>query len=198
MIAMLRGEILALNLETHFVTVDVGGVGYDVRVSNPVMSELTLGEATQFWISTHLTDDAIRLYGFLSQLEKDFFLHLLKVKGVGPSKAMEILSGGSPEQMIDWIEMGDVKSITSCQGIGKKTAEQVVLDLKGKLGALRSSFSVHGPQLRAAGSERAQILSALIHLGFQGRDVERVVAALPENIQVEDGIRQSLGQLTSI
>jgi Holliday junction DNA helicase RuvA len=163
---MLKGQVFGLNLETNFVTVDVQGVGYDVRVSNPVKAELMLGELTQFWISTHLSDDAIRLYGFLSQLEKDFFLNLLKVKGVGPSKAMDILSGGAPEQLIDWIDTGDVKSITSCQGIGKKTAEQVVLDLKGKLGALRSSFSVE-VVTRVRTSGRSEILSALIHSGGQ-------------------------------
>lgn len=200
MIAMLKGEVLGLNLETDFVTVDVHGVGYDVRVSSPVLSDLTLGETNQFWISTHLTDDSIRLYGFLSQLEKDFFLNLLKVKGVGPAKAMDILSGGAPEQLIDWIDTGDVKSITSCPGIGKKTAEQVVLDLKGKLGSLRASFSASFP-ISSKGTPRggrSEILSALIHLGFQGRDVERVVSTLPENIDVEDGIRQSLGQLTTL
>jgi Holliday junction DNA helicase RuvA len=148
-----------------------------------------------------LREDAISLFGFSSQFEKRMFLSLVKVNGVGPKMATKILSGASLEQISNWIEMGDVKALSSLPKVGKKTAEQMILSLKGKLvlSPDEPSAAKKVPTFNAAPrfyGPRAEILSALVNLGFRAQDAERVVSDFPEDIDLQAGIRQGLHSLS--
>ena len=189
MIGFIRGKILELQIDT--ILVDVHGVGYEVSVPVSSVVDRMVGEDIQLWIYTHLREDQLQLFGFSSSLEKNFFLSLLKVNGVGPKLAIKILSGASLERLIDLIETEDVKGLTQIPKVGKKTAEQIILDLKGKLAIVPSE------EPKVSRSDRRQELtSALVHLGFRTQDVEKAIARVPETLSLEDSIRQGLQILT--
>ena len=135
-------------------------------------------------------DSSLTLFGFLSRLDKKFFLTLLKVNGVGPKLALNLMSGASVENLQKWIEAGDVKALTQMPKVGKKTAEQIILTLKGQL-----VFS-EDAQSSPKSLQRSQISSALVNLGFRLQDVEKVVEQVPHEVDVEDGIRRCLSVLS--
>jgi Holliday junction DNA helicase RuvA len=173
MIGQLRG-ILA-DKRPNQVLVDVGGVGYLVAV--PLSTYAALGELhTQvtLLIHTHVREDAFSLYGFLSSREKHLFELLLSASGVGPSLALKILSGMSAEELIPAIRGNDLARLTKIPGVGRKTAERMVVELKDKLEAVVVVEEKHAPA-SPAGVE-ADVVSALINLGYDGRTAENAVA----------------------
>lgn len=205
MIARLIGSIAEVSPETALI--DVNGVGYEVHCSLSTLAEMQAGlmeqkkTNTTVWIYTHVREDALILFGFASMIEKEMFLALLKVNGIGPKMAIHILSGGSVEQIQSMIEHEDVKALSKLPKVGKKTAEQMILTLKGKLVlAERANASL------AAGASVAsqlsfghrEISSALINLGFRSQDVEKVISQMPKEIELQEGIRQGLSALTSV
>lgn len=193
MIARLQGRVEAVDEE--FIVLDVQGVGYEVFAPAATVETCTAGDEKVFWIYTHVREDALCLYGFETPAEKKLFLSLLKVNGVGPKMAMKILSGAAPLQVRDMIENGDVRGLSQLPKVGKKTAEQIVLTLKGKL-----EFA-DAPAQRAALAPRGareEILSALVHLGFRAGDAEKVVMQMPVDVDVQEGIRKGLSQLAQI
>jgi Holliday junction DNA helicase RuvA len=200
MIAYLRGRVLETGEDS--VVIDVSGVGYELSCSSHTLSDASIaaGEFAIF-VHTQLREDALSLFGFSSVLEKRMFLSLIKVNGVGPKMAIKILSGASLNQISGWIESGDVKALSGLPKVGKKTAEQLILSLKGKLVLMPEESSSRRPSAgviptpRFEGS-RGEVLSALVNLGFRGADAERVVADLPESIDLQSGIRQGLQALT--
>ena len=172
MIGQLRGRLA--DKRPNQVMVDVGGVGYLVAV--PLSTYAALGELhteVTLLIHTHVREDALALYGFLSSRERHFFEMLLGASGVGPSLALKILSGMSVEELVPAIRTGDVVRLTRIPGVGRKTAERMVVELKDKLEAV----VVAEEKLPAskAGVE-ADVVSALVNLGYDGRAAESAVA----------------------
>jgi Holliday junction DNA helicase RuvA len=172
MIAHLRGKLIAKH--PNQAIVEAGGVGYDVTISVPTFSELpALNTEVSFFIHTHVREDALALFGFLRAQEKQLFEKLLSVSGIGPKLAITILSGMASDAMIAAIKGNNVASLTRIPGIGKKTAERMVLELRDKLDA----FGV-APETVAASPVEEDVISALVNLGYQRLAAERALAKL--------------------
>jgi len=198
MIAHLRGSILEKH--PNRLVIDVNGVGYEVFV--PLSTFYGLGEpgtGTALRVHTHVREDAIVLYGFATQLEQDLFERLISVSGIGPKVSLAVLSGIEPEDLIRAIERGDLARLTAIPGVGKKTSERIVLELKDRLP--RASLTVTGG---AAAVEapllRDDLLSALINLGYHRPLAEKAVDAAikttPEG-GFELTLKQALRELAS-
>jgi Holliday junction DNA helicase RuvA len=171
MIAHLRGRILSKR--PNQAVVDVNGVGYDVAISIPTFSELpNAGGEVSLHIHTHVREDALALYGFLRVQEKELFERLIGVSGIGPKLAITVLSGMQAEKMVAAIRGNDVAALTKIPGIGKKTAERMVLELRDKL----DSFGVAAAAVSKSPIEE-DVLSALTNLGYQRAAAERALAA---------------------
>lgn len=189
MIAYLEGQVLSL--DDSSVILKVGGVGYELLCSKNSLEEMDGGETVSLFVHTHVREDALQLFGFKSSLEKQIFLSLIKVNGVGPKSAIQILSGARPEILYGWIEDSNAKALSQLPKIGKKTAEQIILSLKGKLVMAEENSSSR------SFTERANIISALVNLGFRLSDVEKVVDQMEPSTKLDQGIRSGLQALTS-
>jgi Holliday junction DNA helicase RuvA len=172
MIAHLRGKLLVKH--PNQLILDVGGVGYDVTISVPTFSDLpSSGSEVSLHIHTHVREDALALYGFLRPSEKQLFEKLLTVSGIGPKLAITILSGMPADEMISAIRGNDVGKLTRIPGIGKKTAERMVLELRDKLPKEAVGELTQTPTLTAIEDD---VLSALVNLGYQRPNAERALA----------------------
>jgi Holliday junction DNA helicase RuvA len=191
MIAHLRGRLLAKH--PNQAIVETGGVGYDVTISVPTFSDLPgTGCEVALHIHTHVREDVIALYGFLRAGEKQLFEKLIAVSGIGPKLAITILSGMAAEEMIGAIRGNDLARLTRIPGIGKKTAERLVLELRDKLPA-------GGPEVAVVSGRSAveeDVLSALLNLGYQRAAAEKAVAASAKNGPFEVVFREALGALS--
>lgn len=194
MISSLRGRITDHDQE-GVVTVDVNGVGYEVQCSTngleEILAQATVTSEVQLLIQTFVREDAISLFGFVTSTEKQMFLSLVKVNGVGPKMAIKILSGATMNQLMAMIEAGDVKALSGLPKVGKKTAEQLILTLKGKL-----VLSEDAPKRKASNKPRSEVVSALVNLGFRLQDVEKVVEDMPSDLDVQAGVRRGLAALS--
>jgi Holliday junction DNA helicase RuvA len=173
MIGQLRGRLA--DKRPNHVLVDVAGVGYQVAV--PLSTYAALGELhteVTLLIHTHVREDALALYGFLSSREKHFFEMLLGASGVGPTLALKILSGMSVEELVPAIRGGDVARLTRIPGVGRKTAERMVVELKDKLEAV--VVAGEKPAVTSAAGAEADVVSALVNLGYEPRAAESAVA----------------------
>jgi Holliday junction DNA helicase RuvA len=173
MIGLLRGRLL--EKRPNQVILDVGGVGYLVAV--PLSTFAALGELhaeVTLLIHTHVREDALMLYGFLSAREKHVFELLLGASGVGPSLSLKILSGMNVEELVPAIRGGDIARLTKIPGVGRKTAERMVLELKDKLDAV--AFETDKPAPASPAGVEADVKSALINLGYDERAAESAVA----------------------
>jgi Holliday junction DNA helicase RuvA len=172
MIGQLRGRLT--DKRPTQVMVDVGGVGYLVAV--PLSTYAALGELhteVTLLIHTHVREDTLALYGFLSSRERHFFELLLGASGVGPSLALKILSGMNVEELVPAIRGGDVVRLTRIPGVGRKTAERMVVELKDKLEAVTVAEE---KQTASKAGVEADVVSALTNLGYDGRQAESAVA----------------------
>ncbi len=192
MIGRIQGTLVEANQDS--VILDVQGVGYEVYPHARAFVELQsqVGEQTLLWIYTHVREDALQLFGFLTVEEKNLFLQLLKVNGVGPKLAQNILSGASAAEITDWIESGDAKALSKIPKVGKKTAEQIILTLQGKL------VRIEAPIKNQQSKVFKEIQFALTNLGFKTAIVEEFLTTLSEEIEVEEGIRLGLSQLSQM
>jgi Holliday junction DNA helicase RuvA len=173
MIAHLRGNLISKH--PNQAIVEAAGVGYDVTISVPTFSELpSLGTEVSFFIHTHVREDALALFGFLRVQEKQLFEKLLSVSGIGPKLAITILSGMPAESMIAAIKGNNVAALTRIPGIGKKTAERMVLELRDKLEA----FGVSAEAVVAVSPVEEDVVSALVNLGYQRAVAEKALARL--------------------
>jgi Holliday junction DNA helicase RuvA len=173
MIGQLRGRLA--EKRPNQVLVDVGGVGYLVQV--PLSTYAALGELhteVTLLIHTHVREDALALYGFVSAREKHFFEMLLSASGVGPSLALKILSGMSVEELVPAIRGSDLARLTRIPGVGRKTAERMVVELKDKLEAVTAE--AEKPAAASPAGIEADVTSALVNLGYDGRAAENAVA----------------------
>jgi len=171
MIGQLRGRLA--DKRPNQVLIDVGGVGYIVAVPLSTYAALSeLHTEVTLLIHTHVREDAFALYGFLSSREKHLFEMLLSASGVGPTLALKILSGMSAEELIPAIRGNDLARLTKIPGVGRKTAERMVVELKDKLESM--AIAEQKPAATSAGVE-ADVVSALINLGYDGRTAENAV-----------------------
>lgn len=160
MIAHLRGRVFSK--QPNQIILDVGGVGYDVAISIPTFTSLPAdGAEVSLFIYTHVREETLALFGFLDLTEKRLFEKLLGVSGIGAKLAITVLSGLPPERLVAAIRGQDHATLTRIPGIGKKTAERVVLELKDKLDDMASA-----PMAAAAGPAGEDVLSALVNLGY--------------------------------
>ncbi len=186
MIGRLSGTLLEKTPPT--VLVDVNGLGYEVDVPMSTFYDLpALGQKVVLLIHQVIREDAHLLYGFLSAAERETFRLLIRVTGVGPRIALALLSGLSVGELAQAVSLQESGRITRVPGIGKKTAERVLLELKGKI----------APELAGAGrggavQADADILRALLALGYSERECSAVVCQLPEGTGVSEGIKQAL------
>lgn len=189
MIGYLRGKIIEVLTDTALI--DVQGVGYEINVSANTSQDLLqlLGKDIIVWVHTHVREDALSLFGFHSKEEKTLFLSLLKVNGVGPKMALSILSGGRPSEIQSFIESGDAKKLSTLPRVGKKTAEQIILTLKGKLVTIDDG-------VKGKSESHTQITSALLNLGYKSQLVDQFVNGLDPHTSLEDGVRLALRQLS--
>jgi Holliday junction DNA helicase RuvA len=172
MIAHLRGQIL--DKHPNRLVVDVGGVGYDVLV--PLSTFYGLGEVgaeTALRIHTHVREDALQLFGFATRLEQDLFERLIAVSGIGPRLALAVLSGIEPPELIRAIHRGDLPRLTAIPGVGKKTAERLVVELKDRLP--QAPDAAVAEALSTSSVPKDDVLSALINLGYHRPLAEKAV-----------------------
>jgi holliday junction DNA helicase RuvA len=173
MIGQLRGSLT--DKRPNQVLVDVGGVGYLVQV--PLSTYAALGELhteVTLLIHTHVREDALALYGFLSSREKHLFETLLSASGVGPALALKILSGMNVEELVPAIRGNDLARLTKIPGVGRKTAERIVVELKDKLDAV--VVEAERPAPASPAGVEADVVSALVNLGYEGRAAEDAAA----------------------
>jgi holliday junction DNA helicase RuvA len=173
MIGLLRGRLL--EKRPNQVILDVGGVGYLVAV--PLSTFAALGDLhaeVTLLIHTHVREDALALYGFLSAREKHFFELLLGASGVGPSLALKILSGMNVEELVPAIRTGDLARLTKIPGVGRKTAERMVVELKDKLEAV--AIETERPTPASPAGVEADVKSALLNLGYDERTADAALA----------------------
>jgi Holliday junction DNA helicase RuvA len=175
MIAHLRGKLISKH--PNEAIVEASGVGYQVTISIPTFTGLpALGSEVSLFIHTHVREDALALFGFLKAEDKQLFEKLLSVSGIGPKLAITILSGMAADAMVGAIRGNNVALLTRIPGIGKKTAERMVLELRDKL----DSFGT--PEAMAAATPvEEDVISALVNLGYQRPVVERAMTRLEKS-----------------
>ena len=191
MIASLRGSVLERSSDGT-VIVEAGGVGYVVHVTPRTLAELEPTSSAFLHVHHHIREDAQTLYGFLSRDERSAFQDLIGAHGVGPSLAMSILATHSPSTLVDVVANGDFAALTLVPGVGKKTAERLIVELKGRLAI---------PSLDMADSSGtlADLREALIGLGYTETEIRDTLRDLPEELRTarsaEDMLRFALTHL---
>jgi Holliday junction DNA helicase RuvA len=196
-IAYLRGTILEKH--PNRLIVDVAGVGYDVFV--PLSTFYGLGEpgsGIALRIHTHVREDTLVLYGFATLLEQDLFERLIGVSGIGPKLALAVLSGTEPPELVRAIERGDVARLTAIPGVGKKTSERIVLELKDRLPRVSIAAVGAGGATAEAPPLHDDLLSALMNLGYHRplaeRAMDAAIKSTPEG-SFEQTLKQALREL---
>jgi holliday junction DNA helicase RuvA len=195
-IAHLRGRLFEKH--PNRVVVDVGGVGYDVFV--PLSTFYGVGEPGSdiaLRIHTHVREDALALFGFATILEQDLFERLIAISGIGPKVALAVLSGIEPLELVRAIERGDVARLTAIPGVGKKTSDRIVLELKDRLPRVQSSAGV-AETAQPVPLLRDDLLSALVNLGYHRPLAERAIEAavkIAPGASFESTLKQALREL---
>jgi holliday junction DNA helicase RuvA len=182
MIARLRGRPAGRTLDG--LVLDVGGVGYLVRTTARAQRMAEGGKEVELETYLHVREDALQLYGFAEPAERELFEQLLSVSGVGPKVALAIVSGSTPRELRRAIALEDTTRFIAIPGIGKKTAQRVVLELKEKLGLEHELAEAGGPELVAR--------DALVELGYTVVEAERALAATDPEAPAEERVRQAL------
>lgn len=198
MIGRLVGNVVATNEGT--VTVDVGGVGYEVHVPGGTVGRSTTAAAEHprvtLYVHTHVREDALDLFGFSSELERVVFKLLIGVPNVGPKTALGILSALPPPELASAVAERDLARLTGISGIGKKTAERLVLELKEKLPGMTELKATKPPE--RSSDDGGRLVGALTNMGFRQAEAERAVAALGDRIGQEplaDLLKAALARL---
>lgn len=197
MIGFLRGRVAYTFPDYCFL--DVHDVGYRVFISHQTRNQISVGTEIMLYIHTHVREDAIFLYGFFSQEEYDLFQHLIGISGIGPKVAQGILSAITANEFYHLIHRKDVKAITKLPGIGKKTAERIILELKDKLSDTSFDVSDAADDTAALGDAMGDMVSeaieALLSLGFQQSEVQSVLKKKSDWESTEEIIRYALAEL---
>lgn len=185
MIGSIRGKII---LKTEkFLIVETGGVGYKINISPDTLSKTSSTRSdlveSFFWIHTHVREDALDLYGFLNYEELEFFEMLIGVSGIGPKGALAILSIASTETLRKAIGTGDTSYLTKISGIGKKTAEKIVIELRDKMGEQEKGSSMQ---------EELDAMEALKSLGYSQNEIREALKKVPPDLNTNEKIREAL------
>ncbi|MCA9349160.1 Holliday junction branch migration protein RuvA [Candidatus Saccharibacteria bacterium] len=188
MIAYLRGVVT--DKAGSQVVIDVHGLGYGVQVSLETESQLSLGKESQLVIYEHIKEDAHDLYGFLEQSSKHLFEKLLSVNGVGPKMAISLLNLGNATRLVQAITSGEVNYMQAASGVGKRLAERIVVDLKGKLGV--SSGESATDFLGEPNIAQDEATQALVALGFSSSEASAALKGMDSQLSVEQRIKLAL------
>jgi len=197
MIAFLRGRVL--DKQPNRIIVDVQGVGYELHV--PLSTYYDIGEEgsdVSVRVYTHVREDALQLFGFLTELERQLFERLISINGIGPKLAIAVLSGLDPRELVVAVQRGDVARLVSIPGVGKKTAERIVLELRDRLQQLAVPVMASTPASTGADRLRIDLVSALQNLGYHRPQAEKAVEstlASSPDATFEDALRQVLREL---
>jgi Holliday junction DNA helicase RuvA len=198
MISLVTGAVRSIALDKAIV--EVGGVGLSLSITQKTSAQLNVGVAAQFFTTLVVREDSLTLFGFLEDAERALFELVQTVSGIGPKVALSIVSALSPSQLAIAVAQEDISSIEKVPGIGRKGAQRLILELKGKLSDFGSAAKVshHQPQWRE------QLTSALISLGFSAKDsdaaISQVVSRLAEdgtdaqNLDLSDLLKRALNQ----
>ena len=201
MIAYIRGRALSMDAETAIV--EVNGVGYEMYCSGGAFRKITIGETVELYTYLQVKEDGVTLFAFESVKEKSLFLKLVSVSGVGPKMAISILTGLSGDQLVEAIATADVKRLSSVKGLGKKTAEKIILELHGKISAAEVMSAGADPITTAVNAQAntnaltpadEDALSALMGLGFTRAESTQAIKRAHENgaTTTEEIIRKAL------
>lgn len=208
MIAHLSGTLLSKQATS--VILDVNGVGYEITIPVSTFYDLEEpGSNVQLRVYTHVREDALQLYGFKTARERELFLRLISVSGIGPKLGITLLSGMSADEMIASIRTNNLARLTLIPGVGRKTAERLVMELRDKVASLSSAEleeelgakTSAGAPIPTEDSMRSDVLSALLNLGYQRNAAEKAVtSAIDEggDISVELILRRSLRKLARV
>ncbi len=193
MIAFLSGKLI--DKTANSVILDVGGVGYEVAIPLSTFYEIgEVGETVELRIYTNVREDAIQLFGFKTQREKELYLKLISVQGVGAKSGITMLSGMSADEIIAAVRTENLAKLTSIPGVGRKTAERLVVELRDKVGELSADISAEASMAAAAGVGTDGIfddaLSALVNLGYQRSAAEKALQQVRQ-----DGVEPNVQKL---
>jgi Holliday junction DNA helicase RuvA len=189
MIDYIKGQLVYLDL--HYVVVEASGIGYQIHMANPFQLQHMDNQEVIVYTYQHVREDILALYGFLTREERGLYEKLLQVSGIGPKAALAILSAGSPGQIIVAIQSEDLTFLTRLPGIGKKTAQRIVLDLKDKLDEVAARFAndvlfaqtsvtsqPSRTSVRAVSGSLKEALEGLQSLGYSEKEIDRIVPEL--------------------
>jgi Holliday junction DNA helicase RuvA len=198
MIAFLRGQVL--DKQPNLIIVDVQGVGYEVHV--PLSTYYDVGDAgsdVALHIHTHVREEAFHLYGFLTTIEQQLFERLIAISGIGPKLAVAVLSGIEPRDLIGAVQRGDIARLTGIPGVGRKTAERMILELKDRLAQLDVT-AIAGEAVSSPPGERLRddVLSALQNLGYHRPLAEKAVDSMlssTDELSFEQALKAALREL---
>ena len=182
-------------LEPSLAVIDCGGVGYGCRVTAYTAAQLKLNQPARLYITESIREDAFDLYGFISKEEQRCFELLTSVNGVGPKAAMAILSAGGPQNFTLAVMTGDEKMLTAAQGVGKKIAQRIILELKDKLGGSAMELDFSGPAVTAApaaGNAAALAHAALQELGYSAAEINAALKGVDASASTEEMVRYAL------
>ena len=194
MIGRLAGTLLARNPPE--IVLDVQGVGYEVQVPMSTFYDLpATGAAVALWTHLVVREDAHQLFGFLTERERGVFRELIRTSGIGPRTALAVLSGMSTDDLAAAVASQETARLVKVPGIGKKTAERLLLELKGRLAPELAGAGHGGRDVAPAGTD---VLRALIALGYSEKEASAAVGRLPADCGVSDGIRQALKLLAKV
>lgn len=178
------------------LVVDVAGIGYELNASMTTIYELpAMGEQVLLYTHLLVKEDSHSLYGFIDKEERSVFRILIKVNGIGPKMALAILSSMSPEELIQFVQASDVTALTRIPGVGKKTAERLIIELRDKLGQASKSDLFTSPKVlkQVLADPRQEAESALIALGYKPQEAAKAISAIPmSSASSEDVIRAAL------
>ncbi len=195
MLYYLSGQVTVL--EPGLAVIDCGGVGYGCHVTAYTAAQLKLNQPARLYITESIREDAYDLYGFISREEQRCFALLTGVNGVGPKAAMAILSTGGPQNFTLAVMTGDEKMLTAAQGVGKKIAQRIILELKGKIGgsSMELDFSTGPAPAPAQQGSAALANAALQELGYSAAEINAALKGVDPKASTEEMVRYALRQM---
>lgn len=201
MIYSLRGKVIVM--EPNLAVIECAGVGYACRTTAYTLSQLAVGEETMLLTYMNVREDSVELFGFSENAELSCFKMLLSVNGVGPKAALSILSDLSPQGFALCVAGGDSKVLTRSQGIGKKIADRIILELKDKIAKQNENIPAESyAQLSQTntimGNNMSEALSALVVLGFSNQQAQGALSGLSPDMAVGDLVKEGLKRLSSL
>lgn len=186
-------------VEINHIVIECNGIGYSIKTSMTTLSKLQqVGEKAMVYTYMHVREDSLDLFGFSTTQELDTFKMLISITGVGPKAAISILSDLTPETFALCVATGDFKSLTKAQGIGAKTAQRIILELKDKITKEQIAGGVTGENISSVVSKSgnaSEAISALIVLGYAQSEATKAITKLDSSLSVEDMIKQGLKAL---